>query len=407
MMWAMMAVTAVVLPGCAAADAVEVTAGLEGSSSDESGDLPAEPILPFDGTRVLTLPILDARSTSIRFGYADYDGDGIDDVVASYQLQIGTAPAVDYHLSAFRLSPDDEVLDELFTHRLGPDLRGVSPGHVDPNGYMDAVAGEWSNLTQIAIFQDNVRVGSPTYLPGHPLGPLIDFDADGRIDYLSVSDGVIRTHSVDHVGGWTAGPPIFLGCAPSNALWGDMTGDGRLDLAVVASCEQTTSLHVLAQVDDGELQVVSERLIEYDPSVATYVLADFDDDQILDFATAVGHWWDNGFHSRVTVRAGLGDGDFGGMLLDLDGGTGFGGVSFGPVGDYDGDGVAESLVNFDWFEGQPSGWASVQLGDDGLAIHEVPFDGSLEAAADLDGDGCDEFVSERGEQLVVLDLGCE
>ncbi len=367
---------------------------------------------PFEGAQVLELSFRDpdalaGRYEDTHYGYADYDGDGVDDVVISYRWEIGTAPVIEERLAAHRFAPEDARLQPLFEFVVEAPIGPIAPGHVDGDGRTDVLhRGSGPSLAQIAIRTDAVEVGPSVEFDGGLFGSLLDFDGDGRTDYLSRTGSSIRVHTVDGQGGWLTGSPLELGCDPTgDATWADLDGDGRLELVLVAVCEERLVAMTFAQADDMTFSVITEHPLPGGSQVGPVGLADFDADGVLDLAVNSAPGGEV-YPDRFVVWPGLGDGRFGPVLAEVR--QEFPYVTTVFAADLDGDGVDDPVVpNSMLLEDiEDHAMVAVRVVDGEWVGYRVPHDGRPDAVADLDGDGCDELIYEYADLIEVVTPRC-
>jgi Calx-beta domain/FG-GAP-like repeat len=193
--------------------------------------------------------------------------------------------------------------------------------------------------------------------------------------------------------------PAFLapvdypaGFTPVAVVTADFNNDGQLDIAAGRYSEsdlyESSVVVLLGNVDGTFRPPLTCPTGVYPNSLA---VGDFDSDGKLDLATA------NIYGANVSVLRGNGDGTFQ-ALSNISIGSSPAAVA---VGDFNGDGLLDLGVTSNRYSDHPGdGYANVLIGHgDGTfsAPHTTPLlNNSLytsAAAADLNGDGCDDFVT--------------
>lgn len=165
-----------------------------------------------------------------------------------------------------------------------------------------------------------------------------DFDGDGELDYLVVGrspDGVAPGGIAVHLGlgDGTFGPALEVAGGPAvdDVAFGDLDGDGVLDLAAVD--ESGDLLRIFLGNGDGTFGASLDTVVTLSP--ADVVIADLVDDAALD-VVVVRRW-----SSEDLVFAGQGDGT---LVLHQSMGPLLDGRHTAAVGDVDGDGFLDVVV---------------------------------------------------------------
>jgi hypothetical protein len=134
-----------------------------------------------------------------------------------------------------------------------------------------------------------------------------DFNQDGKLDAIEASGGTLANPASGLVvalgngdGTFTEGSIIPLGIYLSAVVTGDFNGDGKLDLAVTDSGNNT--VFILLGNGDGTFGLTSIIPVGNYPSAI--IAADFNNDGKLDLAIA------NNGDGTITLLLGNGDGTF-------------------------------------------------------------------------------------------------
>ena len=146
------------------------------------------------------------------------------------------------------------------------------------------------------------------YASGIPQGVALgDFNQDGKLDAIEASGGTLANPASGLVvalgngdGTFTEGSIIPLGIYLSAIVTGDFNGDGKLDLAVTDSGNNT--VFILLGNGDGTFGLTSIIPVGNYPSAI--IAADFNNDGKLDLAIA------NNGDGTITLLLGNGDGTF-------------------------------------------------------------------------------------------------
>ncbi len=153
--------------------------------------------------------------------------------------------------------------------------------------------------------------GSPFPVGADPVSVAVgDFNGDGKPDLAIASSGGNNVTVLlgDGTGGFTAasGSPITVGLDPSSVAVGDFNGDGRLDLTIANSSDNTIT--VLLGDGTGRFMSASGSPIAVGLDPSSVAVGEFNGDGKPDLAIG------NVLDGTVTVPLGNGMGGFGGGL---------------------------------------------------------------------------------------------
>ncbi len=141
---------------------------------------------------------------------------------------------------------------------------------------------------------------------------LADLNSDGALDLLAVSEDpgpeaaeglIIRLG--DGEGGFAEQSVYAVGPGPYDLAYGDVDGDGALDVVVTNYDSESDYSDVVVRYGDGQGDLTDQsRVFEIAEGSRRVLLADYDDDGALDILTASYN------QSAVGFLPGDGDGDF-------------------------------------------------------------------------------------------------
>jgi hypothetical protein len=323
-----------------------------------------------------TPPSFPVGSSPWQIVVGDFNGDGVPDMATanfsdstvSVLLNVGGgsfAPAGTYPVGAY------------------PDALAV--GDFNGDGRLDIVTANGNGWNQPGTLSVLLGRGDGAFLSALNLtvdrGPrgivVADFNGDGKADIATaISGGWFETDQVNVLlgqGDGTFEPPVSykVGMAPRWIAAGDFNHDGRPDLVAVNSGPSASgnTASVLLNKGDGTFFPATNYTIGAYPGFV--LVADFDRDGNLDFATANG---------SISVLLGRGDGTFN-AASNISVPSGAGQIA---VADLDGDGNLDLAA-------QGDGAVGVLLGD-GSGGFAAPVSYSIGAslacigAADFNGD---------------------
>ncbi len=370
-----------------------------------------------------TLHVLEGEAAGDQFGWVsspvpDVDGDGVPELLVSAPFHdSGGANAGRLYLFDGRTGIERFHVDGATGEQFGHSVRDA--GDLDGDGIGDLIAGGPGGVPGVARVLSGtdgseiheLRIGLAADSFGYSVSGAGDVDLDGvpdlaigapREDTAGIDAG--RVLVVSGADGTTV-LRTFLGAAAGNtfgtslANLGDVTGDGRAELAVGAA-NAGTGRRGLAYVFDlaAGTQLYSVAPDSTGAEFGQYFIAaagEIDGDGFPDLY--VGDFADNGGRGKAYLFSG----PSGARIRVLAGSAGDGFGIGRPLGDLDGDGRTEMLLA-SWTDsgGAPSaGKAEVFAGLDGSRLRTVTstsagegFGFDAHGIGDLDGDGLPELV---------------
>ncbi len=248
---------------------------------------------------------------------ADFDGDGIDDVV------IGTLGSFDQlyvNDGTGGLTASNQPLGEL-------DTEHITAGDFDGDGDLDLMLSVTGSQFAIVLNDGTGGFGSPTNFGPQAAGVgtvVGDFDLDGDLDVVLTGSGSANMLYVNDGTGTFTNANVWLGNNAHEVAAGDIDGDGDLD--VVFAGTGTTA--VWTNNGDGTFAPAGT----FGPGSVDIALGDVDTDGDLDVAIA------GTTDSTIWLNNGTGSFTNGGQLL------GVGGTTAVEFGDIDGDGDVDLAI---------------------------------------------------------------
>jgi len=282
-------------------------------------------------------PIVSALSTSATNPYfvlaADFNGDGKSDLVVpdnngGFQALLGNGDG------SFGAPVDTPLTYSVFS---------VAAGDFNKDGKADLVVtpsntGSSSVNVYLSNGDGTFNLGAQYIVYPNSYVSVADVNGDGNLDLIVVAtnnNGPYNLLVFPGNGDGTFKNPIF---GPSDsystqAVVGDINGDGKLDIAVGTSGYQSSGIAFLAGNGDGTFgkQVYSNLGFQFSGSL---VASDFNGDGKLGLAARANY-----YSSEAVIMSGNGDGTFGPPVSYDSNSNGNGQAPI--VGDFNSDGVSD------------------------------------------------------------------
>jgi uncharacterized protein (TIGR03437 family) len=325
---------------------------------------------------------------------ADFNGDGKADLAVSYSGD-GTNPGG----VAILLSNGNGAFAAPVTYVAGASPVSVAALDLNHDGRLDlAVADNGSSPGRVWVLLgrgDGTFGTAQNYPAGpHPLSVTIaDFNGDGKPDLaVTAGDNSLSILLGNGDGTFHAAASYATGANPMYVAAGDFNKDGKMDLAVANTSAQTVSIFL--GKGDGTFQAGYSYVTSYQPQ--SLAITDYDGDGNLDILQGSGdaRMIGPGIQSGTTdLLLGNGDGTFQGAISVAVGGSQGSVASFLAVGDFNGDGKIDAVLNDQYggnlylFAGDGKGGFQAPQTINALASGGAAAGPSGAAAGDFNGDG--------------------
>ncbi len=239
--------------------------------------------------------MIDFGEAPVAMAIADFDGDGLPDMVASNAGGLSIA-----------LGNTDDAFDPPTSFSPGTDARDLAALDLNGDPWMDLVAPDFAAGDLL------VHLGSPTgFSPGTPYSvgglprsiAVADFNGDGFQDVVTGNQSTNDVSVLLSLGTGTLAPEIRLavGAVPYDVTVADLNGDDSTDIATANIISNDLSI-LLGNGSGGfapEIRALAGN------GEAALVASDFDCDGIQDLAVA------NNGSADVSILIGNGDGTYG------------------------------------------------------------------------------------------------
>lgn len=388
--------------------AVGLTGGLSVADLDGDGDTDlvlgqdVPPVNPMDlkaqvmvlfnqGDGTFELPVLHPVDGGIRtIVVADLDGDGAPDIAAGNSEEPGGIRLL--------LNQGNGTFAAPALLAAGTSAESLRVADMNGDGAPDLVARGWDTLT-VLVQQGGGAFSEPKSLwqDASSVPALADFDGDGKTDVAQPNGHDGNVTLLFGLGDGTF-PGARAYAAPGfqeGLVMGDLDGDGRLDLAALASAPDIASgqegfVHVLLGNQDGTFTIGPDYPAGADPRIP--VASDIDGDADLDLMIT-SHW-------GVSALENLGGGVFSAPVQ-----VSASASSRIVMSDLDGDGAQDLVVGA---EAMPSVDVLVNAGD-GTFLAPVTYVTATPPTAlvvmDLNGDDKPDLAIGDGGVTVRINNG--
>ena len=361
---------------------------------------------------------------------ADFNGDGIPDLIYAYNYSGEIPPAVvNKPLSTSSIRPrPNESPEDPYCNETPPTATSTDPASVflgDGNGNFTPgvsnlqvscvstfiAAGDFNGDGFIDLAFSgrsqlygggggaSVLIGDGTgnfFSGGGPdlIGKIIvgDFNGDGNLDINNID----TTYLGDGTGNFTAVTAFTDNNLETiwDAAVGDFNGDGIPDLAVVydpPSAPSTQQVEILLGVGDGTF-VAYRTIPALTGDLKSIFAGDFNNDGKLDLAVV------NNATYAINILLGDGTGNFT-VSAPLAGANANGGTFGIVIGDFNNDGNADIAANQEIFLGDGTGAFTAQTALEPTSVTIAPpF-----SEADLNGDGIPDLIDQSGFLVFIRD----
>jgi hypothetical protein len=208
---------------------------------------------------------------------ADYDGDGIDDLVAARSTDV----------TVFLTNPATTALGTFVSLQTGASgISSIATADFDGNGHKDVVVGSVTNAS-FTIFRSN---GDGTFAPPATIATSVnpteivtgDFNGDGNVDVAARNDNLsaLLVWAGDGRGGFSEQSRVSAPAAVNVPLVGDWNKDGKLDILMLSADKR--NLQMFRGNGDGTF--MSRVAVALTFAADKYATGDFDGDGDLDVA---------------------------------------------------------------------------------------------------------------------------
>lgn len=198
----------------------------------------------------------------------------------------------------------------VFANSQYPDTNAIEAADFNADGNLDLAIINPVAPVALGYGKGAFNVGGNLYTTDFPTGAAVgDFNGDGKLDVAMAGAGttnypdagvVVSLGNGDGTFTQASSSPMPLGHSLSSIVTGDFNGDGKLDLAVTDSVENT----VLVLLGNGDGSFQSPITIPVGNYPSAIAMGDFNNDGKLDLAVV------NQGDNTVTLLLGHGDGGF-------------------------------------------------------------------------------------------------
>jgi hypothetical protein len=286
-------------------------------------------------------------SSPVSIAVGDFNGDGnLDLAVENYC--VSTSDCNHSSISVLLGNGDGSFTATSYPLGLGEGYGYLAVGDFNGDGKLDLAVASWYNNSVTVLLGNGdgtfTATGSPIPTGQNPSSVAVaDFNGDGKLD-LAVTSNWSDTVTIllgNGDGTFTAAPSTPpTGRAPNWVAVGDFNSDDKLDLAVANECASYANCNngsVSILLGDGTGNFTLSSSILTGRSSKSVAVGDFDGDGKLDLAVA------NSLDNTLTILLGHGDGTFAGTVSPPSTGSGPFSVA---VGDFNDDGKLDLAVTY-------------------------------------------------------------